>query len=163
MAVYQIAVKIIMTMNQADQKYMQRALALAKQAAEQGEVPVGAVLVKGDEIVAEGFNQPIALHDPSAHAEMQVLRKGGEALENYRLIDTSLYVTLEPCLMCVGAIVHARVKRLVFGAFDPKSGACGTAFDVLKESSLNHRLDVEGGVLVDKCGALLKGFFAKRR
>jgi tRNA(adenine34) deaminase len=149
-----------------DQHYMQHALGLAKQAALQGEVPVGAVLVKDDEVIAEAYNQPIALNDPSAHAEIQVLRKAGEQLKNYRLLDCTLYVTLEPCLMCVGAMVHARIKRLVFGAFDPKTGACGSVWSVLgpeKNNSLNHQISIEGGVLAEEAGALLREFFKNRR
>ena len=146
-----------------DADWMQAALLLAARAAASGEVPVGAVLVQGESLLAEGWNQPIAAHDPTAHAEVLALRAAGQSLGNYRLADTTLYVTLEPCLMCVGAIVHARVARLVFGAFDPKSGAvtsCMHGFDV---PGLNHRVASAGGILAGECGALLKQFFRDRR
>lgn len=146
-----------------DAHWMQRALSLAEHAADSGEVPVGALLVDGDNCVAEGWNQPIGLHDPSAHAEVMVLRAAGQALGNYRLSGTTLYVTLEPCLMCVGAIVHARVQRLVFGAHDPKSGAVSTCVQGFELPGLNHRVEVTGGVLADECGERLKRFFRERR
>jgi tRNA(adenine34) deaminase len=142
---------------------MRRALALARRAAEAGEVPVGAVLVKDDAIVGEGWNHPISAHDPTAHAEIGALRAGAAALGNYRLIDTTLYVTLEPCVMCAGAIVHARVKRLVFGAPDPKTGAAGSVFDVFGSGKVNHVVQVDGGVLAEECGRLLTDFFRQRR
>lgn len=142
---------------------MQRALELAAQAESSGEVPVGAVLVYRDEIIAEGANRPIATHDPTAHAEIEALRSGGRALDSYRLADTTLYVTLEPCIMCASAIVHARVRRLVFGAWDPRAGAAGSITNVFTLPALNHRVDVFGGVLMEECGALLTRFFEKRR
>jgi tRNA(adenine34) deaminase len=146
-----------------DVELMQRALVLAAVADSCGEVPVGAVLVRGDEIIAEGANRPIASHDPTAHAEIEALRAGGQVLGSYRLTDTTLYVTLEPCAMCAAAIVHARVRRLVFGAWDPRAGAAGSIVDVFKLPGLNHRVDVFGGVLAEECGARLKEFFARRR
>lgn len=146
-----------------DVELMQRALDLAAVADSCGEVPVGAVLVRGDEIIAEGANRPIASHDPTAHAEIEALRAGGQVLGSYRLTDTTLYVTLEPCAMCAAAIVHARVRRLVFGAWDPRAGAAGSIVDVFKLPGLNHRVDVFGGVLADECGRRLKEFFARRR
>lgn len=147
----------------ADVHWMQRALELARQAEAQGEVPVGAVLVLNDEIIAEGWNQPISSHDPSAHAEMVVLRAAGEKIENYRLCDTTLYVTLEPCVMCAGAIVHARVGRVVFGAEDPKAGAAGSVFQILNSDRLNHQCEITSGILKDECAELLQEFFRKRR
>jgi len=142
---------------------MRRALELAAQAEASGEVPVGAVLVRGDEIVAEGFNRPIATCDPTAHAEIEALRAGGRKLGTYRLTDTTLYVTLEPCIMCASAIVHARVRRVVFGAWDPRAGAAGSIIDVFGLRALNHRVDVFGGVLMEECGAVLSRFFEARR
>jgi tRNA(adenine34) deaminase len=142
---------------------MQLALREAAKAAAAGEVPVGAVLVKNESVIAAGCNAPIAGHDPTAHAEIAALRQAGEALQNYRLDDTTLYVTLEPCLMCAAAIVHARVRRVVFGAFDPKAGAAGSLIDAFALKGLNHRVDVFGGVLEVECGALLSEFFAARR
>jgi tRNA(adenine34) deaminase len=147
----------------SDTDFMRLALAEARQAGERGEVPVGAVLVRGEQVVASGGNCPIAAHDPSAHAEIVTLRAAGQALGNYRLDDTVLYVTLEPCLMCASAIVHARVRRVVFGAFDPKAGAAGGIIDAFAIKGLNHRVDVFGGVLEDQCGSLLSGFFARQR
>lgn len=140
-----------------------RALALAGAAAEAGEVPVGAVLVKDGRVVAEGANHPIGAHDPTAHAEIVTLRAAGRELGSYRLLDCDLYVTLEPCLMCASALVHARVRRVVFGAFDPKAGAAGSILDAFSLPQLNHRVDVFGGVLEAECGALLSRFFAERR
>lgn len=142
---------------------MRHALALARRAAAAGEVPVGAVLVKDGAIVAEGWNHPITAHDPTAHAEIGALRAGAAALGNYRLVGTTLYVTLEPCIMCAGAIIHARVKRLVFGAPDPKTGAAGSVFDVFASGKVNHLVRVEGGVLAGECGQLLTEFFQQRR
>ncbi len=146
-----------------DIQFMTHAMGLATYAAQQGEVPVGAVLVKKGEIVGEGWNYPIKSHDPSAHAEIIALRDGALKLKNYRLLDTTLYVTLEPCLMCAGAIVHARIKRLVIGAFDPKSGAAGSVFDVFASPQLNHRVDVDVGCLAQECGDKLRDFFRTRR
>lgn len=142
---------------------MTRALHLAQQAGRRGEVPVGAVLVKGGEIFAEGWNQPIATHDPSAHAEIVVLRQAALKLGNYRLLDTTLYVTLEPCVMCAGAMIHARIKRLVYGAADPKTGAAGSVFDIFSSGKVNHIIDVAGGVLEQACGDELRQFFKSRR
>jgi len=142
---------------------MARAIELAAAAARAGEVPVGAVLVRDGRIVAEGANRPIADHDPTAHAEVVTLRAAGKALGSYRLEDTVLYVTLEPCIMCASALVHARVRRVVFGAFDPKAGAAGSITNVFALRELNHRVDVFGGVMEHECGALLTQFFAARR
>lgn len=142
-------------------------MALAQRAADEarraGEVPVGAVIVRGDEVIATGFNHPIHAHDPSAHAEMVALRAAAQKLENYRLPGCELYVTLEPCLMCSGAIMHARIARVVFGATDPKTGACGSVVDVFANAQLNHHTSVTGRVLADECGHALKNFFAERR
>lgn len=146
-----------------DAGFMRAALAQARAAGARGEVPVGAVLVRDEAIVASAGNSPIAGHDPTAHAEVQVLRGGGRALGSYRLTDTTLYVTLEPCVMCAAAIVHARVRRVVFGAWDPRAGAAGSITDVFGMRALNHRVDVFGGVLMEECGALLQEFFAQRR
>ena len=142
---------------------MRLALEQAATAQVNGEVPVGAVLVRGDEVVAVGANCPIATHDPTAHAEIVALRSGGTALSSYRLTETTLYVTLEPCVMCASAIVHARVKRLVFGAWDPRAGAAGSIVDVFALQGLNHRVDVFGGVLMDECSGRLKAFFGEKR
>jgi tRNA(adenine34) deaminase len=147
----------------ADIKFMRRALELAVQAQANAEVPVGAVLAHGDAIIAVGSNSPISSHDPTAHAEISALRAAGRALANYRLNDTTLYVTLEPCIMCASAIVHARVRRLVFGAWDPRAGAAGSTVNVFALPSLNHRVDVFGGVLAEECAAQLEQFFAARR
>ena len=147
----------------ADIDFMRLALARANEARAAGEVPVGAVLVSGDRVIAEGANRPIASHDPTAHAEIEALRSGGRALRSYRLTDTTLYVTLEPCAMCAMAIVHARVRRLVFGAWDPRAGAAGSITDIFALPGLNHRVDVFGGVLMEECGSLLREFFAGRR
>jgi len=146
-----------------DETWMRHALMLADRAQQQGEVPVGAVLVQQGRIVGEGWNRPIGLHDPSAHAEMIALRDGAQRLANYRVLDTTLYVTLEPCVMCAGAIVHARVSRLVFGAWDPKAGAVSSVYDVISNPRLNHRLDWQGGVLEAECAELLRSFFRSRR
>ena len=149
--------------NNSDPAFMARALELAKQARDQGEVPVGAVIVYNGEIIGEGFNQPITLADPSAHAEMQAMRKAARRLDNYRLADTTLYVTLEPCAMCAGAMVPARIKRLVYGAADPKTGATGSVFNLVQADQLNHQLEVDGGIMDRECGELLRDFFKKRR
>ena len=146
-----------------DIDFMRLALEQAAVARADGEVPVGAVLVRGDDVVAVGANRPIATHDPTAHAEIEALRAGGKALNSYRLADTTLYVTLEPCVMCASAIVHARVKRVVFGAWDPRAGAAGSIVDVFALQGLNHRVDVFGGVLTEECSACLKTFFGERR
>jgi tRNA(adenine34) deaminase len=147
----------------SDADFMHQALQLAAQAQQCAEVPVGAVLVLGDQVIATGRNCPVASHDPTAHAEIEALRAGGRALGSYRLNDTTLYVTLEPCAMCAAAIVHARVRRVVFGAWDPKAGAAGSIIDIFRLGSLNHRVDVFGGVLSEECGAQLQQFFAARR
>lgn len=146
-----------------DEAWMSRALGLADRAADQGEVPVGALLVKDAEVIGEGWNHPIASNDPTAHAEIGALRAGAKALGNYRLPGTTLYVTLEPCAMCAGAIVHARVARVVFGALDPRAGAAGSVFDVLGGGKLNHHPRCQGQVLAARCGETLRRFFAERR
>lgn len=146
-----------------DDFFMRHALTLAREAGDAGEVPVGAVVVKEGEIVGRGFNAPISRHDPTAHAEITALRAAAERLGNYRLPGCSLYVTLEPCAMCMGAIFHARIARVVFGASDPKTGACGSVIDLAAEARLNHHAEVTGGVLAGECGGLLSGFFAQRR
>jgi tRNA(adenine34) deaminase len=142
---------------------MRAALALAREAATLDEVPVGAVVVVDGEIVGRGFNQPIGRHDPTAHAEIMALRAAAARLGNYRLPGATLYVTLEPCAMCAGAMMHARIGRVVFGARDPKTGAAGSVVDLFGEARLNHHADIEGDVLAEECGALLSGFFAARR
>ncbi|KVH71845.1 CMP deaminase [Burkholderia cepacia] len=146
-----------------DLHFMRLAQAAAEEARAAGEVPVGAVLVRGDEVIARGFNHPIGGHDPSAHAEMAALRMAAQHLQNYRMPGCELYVTLEPCLMCAGAIMHARIARVVYGAADPKTGACGSVIDAFANPQLNHHTEVTGGVLADECGAALKSFFAERR
>ena len=146
-----------------DATFMRAALECAAAAGECGEVPVGAVLVRDGQILASGGNAPIASHDATAHAEIGALRAGGQALGSYRLADTTLYVTLEPCVMCASAMVHARVRRLVFGAWDPRAGAAGSITNVFTLPGLNHRVDVFGGVLMDDCARLLQRFFAQRR
>ncbi len=143
--------------------YMQEALKLAAQAAAAGEVPVGAVVVKDGLIVGRGYNQPIAGTDPTAHAEIMAMRDAGKTLGNYRLADCELYVTLEPCVMCSGAIMHARISRVFFGARDPKTGACGSAIDLFAQPQLNHHAEVNGGMLADESVALLQDFFSRRR
>ena len=142
---------------------MRYAFRLAQRAEQQGEVPIGAVVVKDDHCIAEGWNTSIATHDPTAHAEMVALREAGLAMENYRLCDATIYVTLEPCVMCMGAISHARIKRLVFGAFDPKRGAVCHALSLTDASFLNHRINWVGGVLEIECSELLRDFFRARR
>lgn len=142
---------------------MREALDLARQAASLDEVPVGAVLVLDGEIVGRGFNQPISRHDPTAHAEIMALRDAAQRIGNYRLPDSTLYVTLEPCVMCSGAIMHARVGRVVFGASDPKTGAAGSVVDLYAEERLNHHASIEGGILAGESASLLSGFFASRR
>ncbi|MGD8977658.1 MAG: tRNA adenosine(34) deaminase TadA [Gammaproteobacteria bacterium] len=146
-----------------DERFMGRALELAGRAREEGEVPVGAVLVRDGEIIGEGWNRPIASHDASAHAEIQAIRSAGSAIGNYRLGGSTLYVTLEPCAMCAGAMVHARIARLVYGAQDPKTGAAGSVFDLVRAPALNHQLDVDSGVMAEDCGELLRDFFRQRR
>lgn len=147
----------------ADLQWMQRALVLAAQAAGQGEVPVGAVLVRDGELLAEGYNQPITTHDPTAHAEIVALRTAAAAVGNYRLPDTTLYVTLEPCTMCIGALIHARVTRLVFAAREPRAGAVCSALQLCDHSGYNHKLNWSEGVLAGESSALLTAFFKARR
>ena len=142
---------------------MRRALELAVQAEARGEVPVGALVVQGEQVIGEGFNQPITLKDPTAHAEILALRAAANTLGDYRLGGTTLYVTLEPCPMCAAALVHARVARLVFGAWDPRQGAAGSVFNLVTARAMNHQVDCFGGVLADECGALLRRFFESRR
>jgi len=146
-----------------DDAWMAHALAQAQAAAQRGEVPVGAIVVRGGAVVGRGGNAPIAGNDPTAHAEIAALREAAAALSNYRLVDCTLYVTLEPCAMCAGAILHARIARIVYGAGDPKTGACGSVIDLFAERRLNHHTTVTGGVRAAECGALLSGFFAARR
>ena len=146
-----------------DVVYMSEALTLAHQAWQLGEVPVGAVVVRAGQIVGRGYNAPISRNDPSGHAEIMALRDAARNLENYRLTDCHLYVTLEPCAMCAGAIMHARIARVVYGARDPKTGACGSIVDLFGEKKLNHHAEVVGGVMSDQCGALLSTFFEQRR
>jgi len=146
-----------------DQQWMRHAIRLAQRAEDQGEVPVGAVLVKGGQCIAEGWNKPIQNHDPTAHAEMLAIRQAGLSMENYRLTNTTLYVTLEPCVMCMGAISHARIKRLVFGAFDPKRGAVCSALSLTEASFFNHDVAWQGGVIEGDCSNLLIDFFQARR
>ena len=146
-----------------DDDYMRAALELACQAEQAGEVPVGAVVVKDGEIIGRGFNAPISRHDPSAHAEMLALRDAALRVGNYRLVDCEVYVTLEPCLMCVGAMFHARIARVVYGASDPKTGAAGSVMNLFAEQRLNHHAVVQGGVLAEECGKVLSNFFAARR
>lgn len=147
----------------ADETYMRAALEQAQRAWDAGEVPVGAVVVKDGEIIGRGFNQPISGHDPSAHAEIQALRDAAARLGNYRLIGCDLYVTIEPCVMCAGAIMHARIARVVYGARDPKTGAHGSILDLFAETRLNHHTEVVNGVLAEECGGMLSRFFAERR
>ncbi len=147
----------------SDEHWMREALQSARHAGEAGEVPVGAVLVKGDQALATGWNHPIGSCDPTMHAEIHALRQAAEAERNYRLPGTTLYVTLEPCAMCAGAIVHARVDRVVYGARDPKTGAVESVFQLLDTNPANHRVVHTGGILAEECGALLKDFFAARR
>ena len=150
-------------MTDADTEFMRVALAGAREAGAADEVPVGAVVTRGGRIVGVGRNRSIVDHDPSAHAEIVALRAAGAALDNHRLTGTTLYVTLEPCAMCYAAMVQARIERLVFGAYDPKAGAVGTVVDLTDSPAFNHRIEVQGGVLADDCGALLSEFFAERR
>jgi tRNA(adenine34) deaminase len=146
-----------------DADFMRRALELARRAALDNEVPVGALLVLDEEVIGEGWNRPIGSHDPTAHAEIVALRDGAQRTRNYRLTRSTLYVTLEPCAMCIGAIINARVSRVVFGAWDTKAGACGSLIDLVRESKLMHRVDTFGGVCIDESAALLREFFEARR
>ncbi len=147
----------------ADKAFMQRAFELAQVAESYGEIPVGAVVVYNNTIIAEGYNQSITLNDPSAHAEMIAIREAGKQLNNYRLLDCTLYVTLEPCPMCAGLLVHSRIKRLVYASSDFKTGAAGSAFNLVANSQLNHQIDVTSGVLADECSHMLSAFFKRRR
>ena len=146
-----------------DHQFMQQALDQAMLAGAAGEVPVGAVLVRDGQVISRGFNQPISNSDPSAHAEMMALRSAAQDESNYRLPGTTLYVTLEPCTMCAGAMLHARVERVVFGAADPKTGAAGSVLNVFSEKQINHQTQVEGGIMSEECGQILRDFFKERR
>lgn len=148
---------------QKDIDYMQLALGLALEAANNGEVPVGAIVVKNDVIIGRGSNAPIGLHDPTAHAEIIAMREAAQHLGNYRLVDCTLYVTLEPCVMCSGAMQHARIAKLVYGASDPKTGACGSVINLMSEPKLNHHTEVISGILAAECGTMLTEFFKQRR
>lgn len=150
-------------MQAVDQVFMQHALALASAGAAANEVPVGAVVVCAGEIVGEGYNQPIGRHDPTAHAEIVALRDAAQRLGNYRLPGCTLYVTVEPCAMCAGAIQHARIARVVYGTSEPKTGACGSVVDLFAEAKLNHHADVQGGLLADESARLISAFFQRRR
>ena len=152
-----------MTQADLDHQFMRQAIEQAQLAALEGEVPVGAVLVRDGKVISKAFNQPITHHDPSAHAEMLALRAAAKAEENYRLPGSTLYVTLEPCTMCAGAMLHARVDRVVYGASDPKTGAAGSVLDVFSSKQINHQTTVEGGVMGEECGQLLRSFFKERR
>lgn len=146
-----------------DNKWMEQALELARKAEAAGEVPVGAVLVKDNQIIAEGWNQPISSHDSTSHAEIMAMRSAGQKLKNYRLVDTTMYVTLEPCAMCVGAMIHARVARVVYAASEPRTGALGGAFNLLQANQHNHLFEVEAGVMADESKLMLQNFFRSRR
>jgi tRNA(adenine34) deaminase len=148
---------------QFDERFMRHALDLAQRAQAEGEVPVGAVVVLEEKVIGEGWNRPISASDPTAHAEIQAMRAAASTRRNYRLVGATLYVTLEPCAMCVGAMFHARIRRVVFGAADPKTGAAGSTVNLFEEKRLNHHALVQGGVLAAECGAVLSGFFASRR
>ena len=152
-----------MSWGDLDESFMREAIGEAKVAASVNEVPVGAVVVQGGKIIGRGLNRPIQDHDPTAHAEIVALRAAAQEVQNYRLNDSTLYVTLEPCAMCVGAMLHARVSRLVFGAYDPKAGAAGSVLDLCGDRRLNHRIEVNGGLLEEQCGGLLKVFFEAKR
>ena len=152
-----------MMFTERDHFWMQHAIQLAKTAAQNNEVPVGAVLISEDKIIGEGWNRPILHSDPTAHAEVIALRDAAKNINNYRLIDSTLYITLEPCIMCVGAMVHARVKRVVFGAIDPKTGAVQSMFQLGETDKFNHQINYAGGLLAEQCSELLKDFFQKRR
>ena len=152
-----------MTQTELDQQYMLMAIEQAQLAAQSGEVPVGAVLVRDGQVISKAFNKPIANHDPSAHAEMLALREAALADENYRIPGSTLYVTLEPCAMCSGAMLHARIDRVVYGAQDPKTGAAGSVLDIFSSKQINHQTSVEGGIMSEECGQLLRDFFKGRR
>ncbi len=151
------------TISRDDEKWMKRALNAARDAATKGEVPVGAVLIKDNRLIAEGGNSPVGLNDPTAHAEIIVIRDAATILNNYRLVGTTLYVTLEPCVMCVGAMLHARIERLVYGAPDPKSGAVSSLYTIPDDGLLNHKMEITGPVLEHECGSVLKNFFTEKR
>jgi len=146
-----------------DLQWMQRAVELAKKAEAQDEVPVGAVIVLDNQIIGEGWNQPISSDDPTAHAEIMALRDAGEKIGNYRLPNASIYVTLEPCIMCAGAIIHSRLSRLVYAVDDPKTGACGSVFNLLQTDELNHKVEIEKGVMEEECQSLIRSFFKEKR
>lgn len=146
-----------------DIEYMQIALQLAQEAAAAGEVPVGSVIVKNDKIIGRGYNAPITTHDPSAHAEIRAMRDAAQHLGNYRLVGCTLYVTLEPCAMCTGAIQHARIAKVIYGASDLKTGACGSVVNLMAEPKLNHHTEISGGIMAEACGAILSDFFTSRR
>ena len=152
-----------MTISVIDEQYMRLALQMAKKSKEINEVPVGAIVVVNNQIVSQSYNQPISQNDPTSHAEINALRMASENLGNYRLKDTTLYVTLEPCAMCYGAIVHARISRLVFGAYDPKTGVCGSSFNLHEQACFNHKPKITEGVLEENCSLILKDFFKERR
>ncbi len=158
-----LCVVVIVDILLKDEKWMRHALLLAEKAEILGEVPVGAVLIKDDKIIAEGWNLSILTHDACAHAEVMAIRDGGQRLQNYRLIDCTLYVTLEPCPMCAGALIHARIKRLVYGASDLKTGAAGSVFNLLDEEKLNHQVVVTSGILSEQCSTKISLFFKRRR
>ena len=145
------------------EKWMEHALRLAERSRQEGEVPVGAVIVKDGALIAEGWNQPIDKHDATAHAEIMAIRAAGVAQNNYRLPDTTLYVTLEPCTMCAGAIIHARIANVIYGAADPRTGSAGSAVDVFSGDYHNHRVSVDGGLMKEECGQILRDFFSERR
>lgn len=147
----------------SDEYWMQHALMLARKAEQQGEIPVGAVLVHNDQIVSEGWNQSITLNDPTAHAEIVAIRQAAQAINNYRLVNTTLYITLEPCAMCAGAIIHSRIQRIVFGAFDHKTGAAGSFINVLSYPGINHQPIIQSGICADEASQLLSQFFKRRR
>ncbi len=146
-----------------DEEWMQQAFQLAKKSEGQGEVPVGAIIVYQNEIIGKGWNQPILLHDPTAHAEIIALREAGEKIHNYRLLESTMYVTLEPCAMCAGAIVQARISRLVYAVEDKKTGACGGVFNIVQTEELNHSVEITKGILERECQTLIKNFFKEKR
>lgn len=152
-----------MGIGEGDEALMREALQLAAEAEDAGEVPVGAIVVMNGEIIGRGHNRPISGHDPTAHAEIVAMRDAAQRLDNYRLTGADLYVTLEPCVMCAGAIIHARIRRVIYAADDPKAGAAGSVYDVLSRPRLNHRVEVAGGVLAEESSRVLKGFFSQRR
>ena len=152
-----------MNETKGDEEWMQYAMTLALKAQDEGEVPVGAVLVLDNRIIGEGWNRSIGHHDPTAHAEIMALRQGGCAVQNYRLIDATLYVTLEPCVMCAGAMIHSRIRRVVYGAADAKTGAAGSLLDVLRHPGMNHQIEITSGVLAQACSEQLSAFFRYRR